>query len=226
MGVAFYSMSATSLPKRKYDATGRRAQAERTRGRVIEAATRVFLERGYAGATIPAIAAVAGVALQTVYRAAPGKAGLLDAAVQAALAGGARRAELPVEERPAIRAIIEEPDPRRQLELYASTQPGLWGRVGPLLRVLDAAASSEPDLQRLQREHAETRRAGLGRFAALLESHGALRPGLTAERAADIIWTLCAQANYDALIRGRGWSKDEYEAWLASTLVAALLADP
>ncbi len=225
MEVSFYSMSESSTPKRKYDAAGRRAKAEHTRARVIEAATRLFLERGYAGTTIPAIAAEAGVALQTVYRAAPGKAGLLDAAVQAAVAGGAGRAQVPVDERPAISAIIDETDPRRQLQLYAATQPGVWGRVGPLLRVLDAAAASEPDLQRLQREHALTRRTGLGRFAALLESRGALRPGLTADRAADIIWTLCAQANHDALIHSRGWSVDEYVAWLTRTLHDALLAD-
>ena len=56
----------------------------------MAAAARVFLEHGYAGATIPAIAAEAGVALQTVYRAAPSKAGLLEAAVTAAVAGGSR----------------------------------------------------------------------------------------------------------------------------------------
>lgn len=226
MAVSFYSMSPTSTAKRRYDGSRRRAQADRTRSRVVEAATRVFLDRGYAGATIPAIAAEAGVALQTVYRAASGKAGLLDAAVQAALAGGTARAEVPVEERPAIRAVIDEPDARRQLELYAATQPGTWGRVGPLLRVLDAAAASEPDLQRLRAAHAEFRRAGLGRFAELLEARGALRPELTAERAADVIWTLCAQANHDALVVDRGWSAEDYEAWLATMLKTALLADP
>ena len=69
-------MSEEARPKRRYDTTGRRVRAEATRDRVVEAASRVFLARGYTGATIPAIAAEAGVALQTVYRAAPGKAGL------------------------------------------------------------------------------------------------------------------------------------------------------
>lgn len=96
----------------------------RTRVRIVEAAHRVFVERGYAGATIPRIAAEAGVAVETVYRSASGKSGLLAAAVQAALAGGAQRAEVPVEQRPAIRQVIDEPDPRRQLQAYAATQPG------------------------------------------------------------------------------------------------------
>ena len=106
----------------------------------MEAAARLFVERGYAGTTIPAIAAEADVAVETVYRSASGKAGLLADAVRAAVAGGSDRAEVPVTERPAIRRIAEEQDPVRQLELYAATQPGIWSRVGPLLRVLDAAA--------------------------------------------------------------------------------------
>ena len=218
-------MTENARPRRRYDAPARRAQAAQTRARIIEAAHRVFLEHGYAGATIPRIAAAAGVAVETVYRSAAGKAGLLEAAVQAALAGGVERADVPVEERPGIRRVIEERDPRRQLQAYAATQPGVWSRVGPLLRVLDAAAGTDDGLQALRAKHAETRRAGLRRFAALLNEHGALRAGLSVDRAADIIWTVCAQANYDALVTARGWSHREYRDWLADTLARTLLAD-
>lgn len=193
--------------------------------KIIEAATRVFLERGYAGATIPRIAAEAGVAVETVYRSASGKAGLLAEAVQAALAGGVERSGVPVEERPAIRRVIEETDPRRQLEAYAATQPGVWGRVGPLLRVLDAAATTDDTLVELRERHAAQRLNGLRRFAALLAERGALRPGLSVDRAADIIWTVCAQANYDSLVTARGWTPVEYRDWLAETLAGSLLPD-
>jgi AcrR family transcriptional regulator len=193
--------------------------------KIIEAATRVFLERGYAGATIPRIAAEAGVAVETVYRSASGKAGLLAEAVQAALAGGVERAGVPVDERPAIRRVIEETDPRRQLRAYAATQPGVWGRVGPLLRVLDAAATTDDTLVELRDRLAAQRLTGLRRFAALLAERGALRPGLSVERAADIIWTVCAQANYDSLVTNRGWTSAEYRDWLAETLTSSLLAD-
>lgn len=216
-------MSDLPRAKRPYNAPRRRAQAARTRARVVEAAHREFLAHGYAGATIPGIAAAAGVAVETVYRSATGKAGLLEAAVQAALAGGPERAEVPVEQRPAIRKVIEEPDPYRQLAGYAATQPGVWSRVGPLLRVLDSAAASDPTLARLREHHARQRLEGLRRFAALLAEHGALRPGMSADRAADIIWTVCAQANYDSLVTARGWTHDEYRDWLTETLSHALL---
>ena len=216
-------MSESATPKRRYDNTGRREHAQATRAGVVEAATRVFLEHGYVGATVPAIAAEAGVSLQTVYRAAPGKAGLLAAAVRAAVAGGTGRAEVPVDDRPAIRAIIEEPDPAEQLRLYAHTQPGIWARVGPLLRVLEAAAASEPDLRRLQLEEDAERHAGLTRFALLLAEHGALREELTPAQAADVIATLCSLATYDSLVTRRGWARDRYETWLTDLLQHSLL---
>jgi AcrR family transcriptional regulator len=216
-------MAETAIPKRRYHSPKRQAQAEQTRVKIVEAAHRVFLERGYVGATIPQIAAEAGVAVETVYRATDGKAGLLEAAVQAALAGDVSRADVPVEQRPGIQRVIEEADP--QLALYAGTQPGVWSRVGPILRVLDAAAPGDPKLQALRDQHARQRLAGLRDFASLLAERGALRRGLSIERAADIIWTLCAQANYDALVSSRGWTHHEYRDWLADALTHALLED-
>lgn len=210
--------------RRKYDSPVRRAQAATTRARIVEAARRLFVEHGYAGATIPAIAADAGVAVETVYRSSQGKAALLAEAVRAAVAGGAQRAEVPVPERPAIRRIIDEPDPVRQLELYAATQAGIWSRVGPLLRVLDAAASSDPSLGELREQISAERRHGLrSGLGRLLEQRGVLRPGLTAERAGDIVYAVCGQANYQALVGDCGWSEDEYRDWLTETLVTAML---
>lgn len=224
-------MSDVSRPSRRtYDATRRREQAARTRARIIEAAGRLFVERGYAGTTIPAIAGEAEVAVETVYRSASGKAGLLADAVRAAVAGGAERAEIPVTERPAIRRIDEEADPVRQLRLYAATQPGIWSRVGPLLRVLDAAANSDASLVELRERIASERRRGLqDGFGRMLEQRGVLRDGITAERAGDIVYAVCGLANYTALVDDCGWTEAAYEAWLAETLVAALLprhADP
>jgi AcrR family transcriptional regulator len=216
-------MSENARPKRRYDSSGRLRRAEATRAQVVTAAARVFLEYGYAGATIPAIAKEAGVALQTVYRAAPGKAGLLAAAVTASVAGGVEGSLVPVEQRPAIRAVIEETDPRRQLALYAQTQPGIWSRVGPLWRVLEVAAASEPELRRLQEDQEAQRLEGLTRFARLLRERGFLRKKLTPEHAADIIVTLGSYATYDSLVIKRGWTDSQYEAWLAETLQRCLL---
>ncbi|MGY1779140.1 TetR/AcrR family transcriptional regulator [Geodermatophilus sp. SYSU D01036] len=219
-------MSDDARPRRRYDAPRRRERAALTRRRIVEAAAHLFLDRGYVGTTIPAVAEEAGVAVETVYRSAGGKAELLAAAVQAALAGGAARAEMPVDERPGIRRVIEEVDPRKQLRAYAATQPGVWGRTGPLLSVLESAAGHDPALVSLRERLAQQRLEGMRRFAGLLYERGALRAGVSPYRAADLLWTICAQANHDSLVVDRGWSEEEYETWLGDTLIGALLEEP
>ena len=58
--------SDTRRGSRAYRSSRREAQARRTRRRVLDAATVVFLERGFAGATMRMIATRAGVSLSTV----------------------------------------------------------------------------------------------------------------------------------------------------------------
>lgn len=120
--------------------------------------------------------------------------------------------------------MIQETDPARVIWLYAATQPGLWARTGPLLRVLDAAASADPALAELRNELDGQRRQGQGRVADHVAAMGALRPDLPLDRARDVVWTLCAQGLFDALVGTCGWSHDEFHRWLAEMLSAALLA--
>jgi AcrR family transcriptional regulator len=212
-------------PRRPYDSRRRREQAAQTKADIVIAAGVLFRERGYAGVSMPRIAEEAGVAVETVYRAFGSKAGLFRAVVDAAVAGGTARADVPVEERPAIRAVIEEPDPRRQIALYAATQPGIHQRSGPLLRVLLGAAADDPELKALWDGLEAGRLAGQGRFAGMLAQRGVLRPGLAVEDARDVIWTLCSLAVYDLLVLGRDWTSDRYRDWLAITLARHLLPD-
>ena len=209
--------------RRRYDSTRRRAQAAQTREDILRAAREAFLRRGYPGTTLAVVARDAGVAVETIYRAFGGKAALFKAVVEAAVAGGIARARVPVEQRPAVRAVIDETDPRLQLEGYAATQPGIHARMAPLMRVLAGAAATDPELAEVLREMEDFRLAGLGRFTRLLADRGALRPGLSAEHARDILWTLASHATYDQLVTQRGWTPDRYQAWLAGTLCHALL---
>lgn len=83
---------------------------------------------------------------------------------------------------------------------------------------------NDPSLIELRRRIAAERRHGLrSGLGKLLEERGVLRPGLTAERAGDIVYAVCGRANYEALVTDCGWPEHEYEAWLSETLIAALL---
>jgi AcrR family transcriptional regulator len=212
-------------PRRPYNSRRRREQAAQTRCDIEAAANMLFRERGYVGTSMPAIASSAGVVVETIYRAFGSKAGLFKAVLEAALAGGSERAELPPAERPAIRAVIEESDPRRKLELYAATQPGVHGRSSSLYRVLVAAADIDQELRDVL-DGMETRRLhGLGGLAVQLAERRALRSDLSVDDARDIIWTLCSTPVHDLLVRERGWTPETYQRWLAAALQRELLAD-
>lgn len=216
-------MSEDVKPRRRYNATRRQAQAAQTRQDILAAAHQLFLKRGYAGATLAAIAKAAGVVVETIYRAYGSKAELFKAVVQAAVAGGAARAQVPVEQRPAIQAVIAETDPHRQLERYAATQPGIHTRAGPLLRVLIGAAATDHELGAVWDQLENERLAGMGRFAQLLADRGALRPDLSVEEARDLLWTLNSLAVHDLLVLRCRWSPERYRDWLAGALARELL---
>lgn len=211
---------------RAYDGTQRAEAAATRRQQVLDAAGRVFERRGYAGATIQLIAEEAGVAVETVYRSAAGKRGLLAAAIRASAAGGVDRAAVPVDERRGIRRVIDEPDPHIRLTLYLRTVVGTWRRMGPLQRVLDAAGVDDADLEALRVELEADRLNGMRRFAQSLFDQHALRADVSVDRAADLLWAHCGRAVFVAFVTDRGWSEGDYIQHLSGVLAHALLTAP
>jgi AcrR family transcriptional regulator len=218
-------MSEVVKTRRRYESRRRQEQAAQTRGDILAAAGKLFRDRGYGATSMPLIATESGVVVETVYRAFGSKAGLFRAVMEAVLAGGTTRADVQVEERPAIRAVIEEPDPRRQIALYVATQPGIHRRSGPLLRALLGAVATDAELKALWDEMETWRLEGQGRFVGMLAERGRLRPGLSFEEARDVLWTLCSLAVHDLLVVARGWTSERYQEWLTAALTRELLPD-
>jgi AcrR family transcriptional regulator len=210
--------------KRRYDAGGRRARSAQTGLRVVEAARALMLERGWAGTTMADVAARAGVAVQTVYTVTGGgKAALAKRVWDVTLAGD----DEPVAfaDRPAARALRAETDPRRVLAGYAAVSRQVYGRLGPVARVLRAgAAAGDADLVRLIDVTENERLAGSLAVCRHLAALGALRDDVPLERVAQRLWTITSGEQGDGLVVRCGWSLDEYEAWLAESMTAALLA--
>ncbi len=185
-----------------------------------------MLGRGYAATTMTDIAAAAGVAVQTVYNAVDGGKATLAKRVWDVTVAGDLDA-VPLEARPAIQALFAEPVPARKLARYATVCRQLYERLGPLARVLRAgAAAGDSELQHLVDTVERERLVGTASIAAHLSALGALRPGLTVERAGHRLWALNAAETGDALVVGCGWSLDEYEAWMTEMMIASLLQPP
>jgi AcrR family transcriptional regulator len=212
---------ANAVKPRPYESPRRREQAEATRRAILEAAQRLFERQGYSATSVAAIAAEAGVSLKTVYLAFDTKRGVLLALWHLLLRGDEE--PVPVGERPWYREVVEEPDPARQLQLNARNSRMVKERAGGFLEILRGAAPTDPELgglwTRIQAEFYENQRA----IVEVLDRKGALRPGLGVDRAADILWTLNHPNLYRLFVAERGWTPDEYEAWLAEAFCRELL---
>ena len=56
-----------------------------------------------------------------------------------------------------------------------------------------------------------------------LREAGHLRPDITVDRAADIMWTYSSPELYELLVIRRGWPAERYGQFIAQALIAALL---
>src|SRR6478672_9140777 len=110
-------MTGPVNPRRSYNSPRRREQAAATRQEILEAAERLFGQKGYAATTMAAIAAEAGVALKTVYVAFETKSGVLRALWNLRLRGDEELT--PVAEQTWYREMLAEPDPERRLRRNA-----------------------------------------------------------------------------------------------------------
>lgn len=206
--------------RRGYNSTRRRAQAGELREDIVEAARRLFLAQGYVATTMEAIAAAAGVARPTVFAAFGSKAAILSRVIDRAIGGD--EFLNPVTDRPWYRQLTEEPDPRGLLRAHARYCCGVNARVGPVQRMAEAAAG-DPKVAALLQGIKDQRLRGMRAVAELLAARGALRAGLGAEEAGDVIWGLTDARLYESFVEERAWTADRYARWLGDALCALLL---
>ncbi|HET9945956.1 MAG TPA: helix-turn-helix domain-containing protein [Actinomycetes bacterium] len=212
---------ADRAPRRAYRSPLRDAQVQATRRAVVAAAHDLFVEVGYAAATVDAIAERAGVSRKTVFTAVGGKAVLLDRALDLALRGD--EDQRPVSQRPEIRAEAEETDPTRLVHLWVRRLAVIERRVARLALVLAAAADGDPDAARLHESSERGRREMARRLAGRLAEIGGLRRGVDVDRAEVIAALVSEPLVYQRLVLDAGWTVAAYARWTQQTLVDALL---
>jgi AcrR family transcriptional regulator len=179
----------------------------------------VFVKRGYAGARVEDVAAEAGVAVPTVYKIFTNKRNLLMAALHAAMTGSD---EGSVDEQAWWREQLDEPDPRRQLQLIARNARRIYERSGAILEVVRDAARDDAELAAVWNEVTEQRRSRSRRTAQRLRPKLGDARSPTVAELSFTLWALTAPDLYASNVRA-GRSPARYEAWLADLLEAAIL---
>ncbi|MCW2601558.1 MAG: DNA-binding protein [Frankiales bacterium] len=199
----------------------RRAKAAATRVAIIQAASRLFPAHGYEGTSVQAVADSAGVSRATVFNSVGGKAQLLKAAYDVATVGD--DLPIPLPQRPELMAVRDEPDQRRAISLYAAVIAGIGERLSAIYEVFRAASVSDPEIGDLWADIQQQRLQGARGFVTILSSKGRLRAGLDLAQAGDIVWALIDASLYHRLCHDRGWSRADFERWLAASLESQLL---
>ncbi len=205
--------------KRSYVAPRREEQARATRRAILDAAHTRFLRDGFAGTTMAAIAAEAGVSVPTLYKLFGNKAGLANAMVDVSIAGDDE--PVAVKDRARIMAVREATDGRRKLELYADHLVATLPRHVPLQLVILDAAATDPEAAAVWQELQDERLRGMAILAEDLRPH--LRAGVSVAHARDVVWAHNSAELYRLLVIERGWPIARFGRWVAEQLIAALL---
>jgi AcrR family transcriptional regulator len=211
---------ADSVKTRRYHSPARRERAEGTRKAVLRAARELFTTRGYAETSVADIARLAEVSLDTVYTSAGRKPQLL-LAVHDMLLGSARE-PIPAEERGYVRRIRQAATAEDKIWVYAEALADLLPRTVPLNLALREAGANEPECRQLRESISRRRRANMRLFAAELRDTGRLRPDVTDEQAADLVWSMNSPEYFQLLIDA-GYSPTQYANLVADAWSRTLL---
>src|SRR6266566_8505924 len=125
--------------RRRYDSALRQEQARQTRARILDAAQKLFSERGYANTSMEAVASGAGVATDTVYASFRTKAGLLHKLLDIRVVGDEE--PVGVIEREGPQAVRREPNQHRQVEAFAADVTVILERARPVDDIVHGAAA-------------------------------------------------------------------------------------
>ena len=214
-------MSKKSPPKRKYDASKRTARSLEMQMRILNAAEQLFIDRGYPGTSIESIAQKAGVAPETIYSKFGNKRAILARVVDVAVVGDGE--PIPLLARSYILDVQSETDQHRQIEMFAKRIQMIMSRVAPMFEVMRSAAKTEPEIAVLLKKYLSGRIQGMNFFVDCLTANGPLRKTMDPQTAVETLWTLTSAEVYHLLRVDRSWSAEEYEHWLAESLIRLLL---
>jgi AcrR family transcriptional regulator len=195
----------------------RERQAELTRQEILQAARRLFAERGYTRTSMRDIAEAAGVSAQTVYDSIGGKQALV-----------ARLNDL-IDEEAGIAAIARQAamsSDATQVAAAAATVTGaILEHCADIVHALVTGAVAEPELAAALAEGHRRHMAGATMVIGRLRALGALNPALDTETAVETLAAVCDIQVAMLLRDAYGWAPARIEAWMASTS-RTLLLDP
>ena len=205
----------SSRGRRAYAGKRREEGAAANRERVLEAARALFTRRGIDAVTLAELAERAKVSVSTVYAVFKSKEGVLQALMESALFGQRYRA--------ASARLDEVSDPVEQIAMTAAVARAIYESESAELGLMRGASAFSPSLRKMEQRFEATRFAMQEARVKNLYAKGRAKKALPLDKARRLLWMYTGREVYRLLAQEGAWTADEYEEWLAETLVAALV---
>ncbi len=207
-------------PTRRYNSVLRQEQAQATQARVVAAAGDLFGRQGYARTSVKQIAAVAGVAVETIY-AIGGKATVFLRAFGTAFSGtlgGASLLDLEATADVWTATSLEDAVAGLVGFIVDSNRrsAGLWTAYVEAARREDALRDAYAAQMRAMREDGH-------RVLDAFVANGLCPPPRDAARTVDEVWVILHPSQYVLLVQHAGWAVEAYQGWMADRVLRTLV---
>jgi len=202
------------MATRRYEQRLRAEAAEETRRRILDAVYQRLREAPSEPVSVDQVARVARVARSTVYLIFGSRAGLFDAVAADLLErGGFER----------VVTAVAHPDAREHLRRGIRAGVEVFAVSRDVYRVLFSTAIVDPEATAGAVQRSDDRRAGgMAYLARRLAEQDLLRPDVTVDAAAHVLWMITSFDAFDLLYTGRGLPVDEVARLLVATAERAV----
>ncbi|GAF44155.1 hypothetical protein RW1_011_01840 [Rhodococcus wratislaviensis NBRC 100605] len=200
----------TAVATRKYEQRLRAEAAEETRRNILDAVYDRLRRAPSAPVSVEQVARTAGVSRSTVYLVFGSRAGLFDAVTTDLWW---HRAGFQ-----AVVDAVEHPDAREHLRGGIDSGVRVFAAHRDVFRALFSMAQLDADavggaIARIE----ENRAGGMAHLAHRLAEQDVLRPEITVDEAADLLWLLASFDSFDQLYTGRNLPVDDVSRTLIAT---------
>jgi hypothetical protein len=156
---------------------------------------------------------------ETVYSAFRNKAALLHRTWDVTVGGDDR--DVPMLDRPELRALFDEPDLRARFTAFAVFDTAAMRRTARLHVAVRGAAASDRTAAAMLAEIDRQRRESMAGHATAAAATGQL--AVSAEECRNVLWSTTDGTLWHRLVECRGWSDERYAAWLGRLWVASFV---
>jgi AcrR family transcriptional regulator len=189
----------------------RAARVAETEARILRAAADLFVQHGYPGTTLAAVADAARVGARTVYLRFGTKAALLKRVVDVAIAGDT--APVDVRGRDWFTTAVSAPTAAERIDAFTRGGRDIMARAAALLAVAQQAAATEPEIAAAAQAGREATRDAVRTFWTRMAADGLLPADCDLHWLTDTTSLLAHAETYLLITRTLGWSPDEYHRW-------------